>query len=73
MALVKVIQEYGGPGSLSHSPNMITKEIKMLFPGVDISNATSDHMKQGKKVVRDKFLAALMLNGANGQKYGKLK
>jgi hypothetical protein len=29
-------------------------------------------MKQGKKVVRDKFLAALMLNGANGQKYGEL-
>ena len=51
MALVKVIEEYRGPGSLSHFPNMITKEIKMLFPGVDISNATSDHMKQGKKVV----------------------
>jgi len=73
MALVKVIEEYGGPCSLSHFPNMITKEIEVLFPGVDISNATSDQMKRGKKVVRDKFLAALMLNGANGQKYGELK
>jgi len=73
MALVKVIKEYGGPGSLSHFPNMITKEIKVLFPGIDISNATSNQMKRGKKVVRDKFLAALMLNGANGQKYGELK
>ena len=45
MALVKVIEEYGGPGSLSHFPNMITKEIEVLFPGVDISNATSDQMK----------------------------
>jgi hypothetical protein len=30
-------------------------------------------MKQGKTIARDKFLAALMLNGANGQKYGELK
>ena len=73
MALVKVIEEYGGPGSLSHFPNMIAKEIDVLFPGIDISNATSDQMKRGKKVVRDKFLAVLMLNGANGQKYGELK
>jgi len=51
MALVKVIEEYGGPGSLSHFPNMIAKEIEVLFPGVDISNATSNQMKRGKKVV----------------------
>ncbi len=27
MALVKVIKEYGGPGSITHFPNMIKKEL----------------------------------------------
>jgi hypothetical protein len=30
-------------------------------------------MKEAKKAVRKKFLAALMLNGANCEKYGELK
>ena len=30
-------------------------------------------MKEAKKTVREKFLSALMLNGANRDKYGKLK
>ncbi len=30
-------------------------------------------MKEGKKTVRDKFLAALLLSGANGSKYNDLK
>ncbi len=28
MALVKVIKEYGGPGSITHFPNMIKKELE---------------------------------------------
>ncbi len=47
--------------------------METLYPGIDTSKATPDQLKQGKKVVQDKFLAALMLNGANGQKYGELK
>ena len=38
---------------------MIGKKIKALYPGIDISKATPNQMKQGKKVVRDKFLATL--------------
>jgi len=34
---------------------------------------SGDEMKKAKKTVRDKFLAALMLNGANRDKYGELK
>jgi hypothetical protein len=30
-------------------------------------------MKESKKTVRNKFLATLMLNGANCDKYGELK
>ncbi len=32
-----------------------------------------DQMKEAKKTVCNKFLAALMVDGANGQKYGELK
>ena len=39
----------------------------------DMSKATPDELKEAKGAMRDKFLAALMLNGANAAKYNKLK
>ncbi len=71
LALVEVIEEYGGAGSLTHFPNMIKKEL--LSDNVDVTKATSDEMKKAKKKVQEKFLAALMLDGANCDKYGDLK
>jgi hypothetical protein len=38
-----------------------------------MSRATPDKLKEAKGVVRDKFLAALMLNGENAAKYNELK
>jgi hypothetical protein len=38
-----------------------------------MSNATNEQMKKGKKAVREKFLAALMLSGVNGAKYSDPK
>jgi hypothetical protein len=40
---------------------------------LDLSTATAEELKEGKKTVREKFLAALMLNGANRTKYNNLK
>ncbi len=71
IAMLEVIQEYGGAGSLTHLPNMLKKEIKSM--GTDLAKATSNQLKHAKKTVRDKFLAALMLSGANGAKYNDLK
>ncbi len=73
MALVKVIKEYGGPESITHFPNMIKKELKSKNPGIDTSKAMPNQMKEDKKTVCKKNLAALMLDGANGQKSGELK
>ncbi len=74
MALVKAIEEYGGPaGSITYFPNMIKKELELKNPGIDMSKATPDQGKEAKKIVCKKFLAALMLDGENGQKYGELK
>jgi hypothetical protein len=66
--LVKVIKEYGGAGLLTHFPNMIRKELSSKNI-VDMSKAMPDKLKEAKSIVRDKFLAALMLNGANAAKY----
>jgi hypothetical protein len=71
LALVKVIEEYRGAGSLTHFPNMIKKEL--LNDNIDVTNATADQMNKAKKNVREKFLAVLMLSRANSDKYGDLK
>ncbi len=72
MALIKVIEEYGGAGSLAHFPNKIMKELASKNV-TDMSKATPDELKEAKGTVRDKFLAALLLNGANAAKYNELK
>jgi hypothetical protein len=71
MAMLEAIEEYGGAGSMTHFPNMLKREIKA--DGTDMSKATNEQMKEGKKAVREKFLAALMLSGENGAKYNDLK
>ncbi len=71
MAMVEVIEEYGGAGSLTYFPNLIKKELKTK--GIDMDKASGDEKKEAKKAVCDKFLAALMLNGANHDKYGEWK
>jgi hypothetical protein len=72
MALVKVIEEYGGAGLLTNFPNMIRKELSSKNIA-DMSKATPDKFKEAKSVVRDKFLATLITNGANAAKYNELK
>jgi hypothetical protein len=69
--MVEVIEEYRGAGSLTYFPNMIKKEL--TTKSIDMEKATGDEMKEAKKTVHEKFLAALLLNGANHDKYGELK
>jgi hypothetical protein len=69
--MLEVIEEYGGAGSMTHFSNMLKKEIESM--GTNLAKATSDQLKQAKKTVRDKFMAALMLSGANGAKYNNLR
>jgi hypothetical protein len=56
MALVKVIEEYGGLGSITHFLNMIKKELKSKNPGIDMSKATPNQMKETKKTIHKKSL-----------------
>ena len=68
MVLVKVIEEYGGAGSFLYFPNMIKKEL-----GKSSEPEKAKAMQEAKKIVRDKFMAPFMPNGANQQKYRDLK
>jgi len=71
MAMLEVIEEYGVAGSMTHFPNMLKREIEA--DGTDMSKATNEQVKKGMKAIREKFLPALMLSGANGAKYNDLK
>jgi hypothetical protein len=71
MAMLEVIEEYGGAGSLTHFSNLLKQELEAKE--LDLSMATAEELKEGKKIVHKKLLAALMLNGANGTKYNNLK
>ncbi len=59
MAMLEVIEEYGGAGSMTHFPNMLKQELETNV--TDLSKATSEQLKDGKKTIHKKFLAALML------------
>jgi hypothetical protein len=69
MAMLEIIKEYGGSGSMTHFPNMLKQELKA--EGTDMTNASTDKMKKAKKTICEKFLAALMLSGANKAKYNQ--
>ena len=74
LAMVETIEDYGGAGSLTYFPNMIKKElIAVKAANKSTGTATQEEQKEARKIVRDKFLAALMLNGSNQAKYGELK
>jgi hypothetical protein len=60
MALVKVIKKYQGSGSITNFPNMIKNVLNLKNPGIDMSKATPDQMKEAKKTVHNKVLAALL-------------
>ena len=64
MAMLKVIKEYGGTGSMTHFPNMLEREIKA--DGTNMSKATNEQMNP-------KSFSLLTLSGANGPKYNDLK
>jgi hypothetical protein len=70
MAMLEVIEEYGGAGLMTHFPNMLKQELEAN--GIDLSKATNEQLKDGKKAVCEEFLAALMLSGANGAKCNNL-
>ncbi len=57
LVLVKVLEEYGEAGLLTHFLNMIKKEL--LSDDVDVTKATLNEMKKAKKKVQEKIPRSL--------------
>jgi hypothetical protein len=54
MAMLEVIKEYGGAGSMAHFPNMLKQELETN--GIDLSEATNEQLKDGKRPFVRSFL-----------------
>ena len=78
LAHVETIETYGGDGSVGVTPNFVAAKIKEMAAEtppliVDAKNPTPAERAAAIKIVRDEYLAALMLNGCNKERYHKLR
>ena len=76
MALVDTIETYGGTGAIAITPTLVKHKLTEMQTNskcTDPDNPTSAELATAHKLVRDKFLAALMLDGANRDRYGALR
>ena len=76
IALVETIEMYGGHGAIGIIPTFVTHELQDMHAAgtcTNVSSPTNDELAAAKSSVRDEFLAALMLSGANRDHYGALQ
>ena len=76
-SLVETLETYGGNGALGYLPTMIASELQLLCdqtsPPTPITSATDAMKTTAAETVRSKFLAALMLSGADRNRFGGLR
>jgi hypothetical protein len=73
---VETIETYGGAGAIRIMPTFVAQKLQeMQHDGMclDADTPTKDELASAHKFVCDDFLAALMLSGANRDRYGALR
>ena len=76
IALIDTIETYGGTGAIGVTPTFVAQTLNQMQLAGTCANATSptkEELSAAHKTVRDEFLAALMLSGANRERYGALR
>jgi hypothetical protein len=76
VAHVETIETYGGVGAVGITPAFVAQKLlEMRNDGScrDADNPTKDELAAAHKTVQYEFLAALMLSGANRDRYGALR
>jgi len=76
VAHVETLETYGGVGVVGVVPTFLTEKIKQLAADgliADPDNPTDSERALAVSSFRDGFLAALMLSGANRDRFGALR
>jgi len=76
MAHVETIETYGGMGAIAITPTLVKQKlIDMVSDSTctDPNIPSAAELATAHKLVRDEFLAALMLDGAHRERYGALR
>ena len=76
IALVETIETYGGHGAIGITPTFVAQKLREMHSAgtcVDPASPTSAELAAANSSVREEFLAALMLSGANRDRYGALR
>lgn len=73
--MIRVLTKFAGEGVIGHLPLMAATELETMAStgGFTVSSATDDQRSAAAQVASDKFLAALMLSGANLKRFDSLK
>ena len=75
IALVETIKTYGSHGAIKITPTFVTKKLQEMHAAgtcTTVASPTNDELAAANSSVREEFLAALMLSGANQDRCGAL-
>ena len=76
VAQVETIKTYGGIGTIEITPTFVAQKLQEMHAAGechDVARPTPDEHAIAHKCIRDEFLSALILSGANRDRYGDLR
>ena len=76
IALVETIKTYSGHGAIGITPTFVAQKLQEMHAAgtcTDVASPTKNELAAAHLSVREEYLAALILSGANKDRYGTLR